>query len=135
MSLLGGLFGQSDYGASQMGTPLGGTQLGAGMANQIGAMQAVSPAQYNQMLAQQRRVQAGTLQRDKVFDPNKHEAFQIPLSQLVTMWRLKYDNRWIKPLEEFPRFDGEFYAGAFDRMSALCMFETYQGWFRLKEDA
>lgn len=77
----------------------------------------------------------GVLQGGKVFDPNEHEAFQIPLSQLVTMWRLKYSDRWIKPTEEFPRFDGEFYSMAFDRMAALHMFESYQGWTRLKEDA
>ena len=110
--------------------------------NMYGNAQNMTATQYNNaLLGQQKAASAlsnypqGVLQGGKVFDPNEHEAFQIPLSQLVTMWRLKYSDRWIKPTEEFPRFDGEFYSVAFDRMSAMHMFEAYQGWVRLKEDA
>lgn len=106
--------------------------------NMYGNAQNMSTAQFNQQAyhaAQQRRIQAGPQHSAKQFNPNEHEAFQIPLSQLVTMWRLKFEDRWIRPTEEFPRFDGEFYSVAFDRMSAMHMFEAYQGWVRLKEDA
>ena len=129
MSLLDGLFGATDCGA--MGTPLGNAQsMNASQYNQAVLMQ-----QNAYHAAQQRRIQAGPQHSAKQFNPNEHEAFQIPLSQLVTMWRLKFEDRWIRPTEEFPRFDGEFYSVAFDRMSAMHMFEAYQGWVRLKEDA
>lgn len=64
------------------------------------------------------------------FDPNKHEAFMIPLSQLVTMWRLKYGDEW---LDASMVHDGSFYAHACTRLNNNDMFENANGWVRLKE--
>ena len=66
------------------------------------------------------------------FNPNDSEAFQIPMSQLITMWRLKHGEEW---------FDGQqirkedFYDAAFERLNRAQLFESFEGWYRLKEDA
>lgn len=75
---------------------------------------------------------SGAQQAKERFDPNKHEAYQIPLSQLVTMWRLKYGDEWVDTTKVH---DGSFYAQACTRLNDNDMFENAQGWVRLREGA
>jgi hypothetical protein len=93
--------------------------------------------QYGQIMnaSHQRRVGQG-VQPQKVprFDPNKSEAFQIPLSQLVTLWRLKHGEEWADMSRPRPPSGKDFYTDAFDRLDKADMFEMFDGWCRLKED-
>ncbi len=66
-------------------------------------------------------------------DPNKREAFQIPLSQLVTMWQVKHGDQWVDGSQ--PMQEGEdFYADAFTRLQRNELFEQIDGYVRLKEN-
>jgi hypothetical protein len=67
-------------------------------------------------------------------DPNSSEAFQIPLSQLVTMWRLKYGDQWVDGATPKKKLGEDFYHDAFQRLIATDLFERFEGWYRLKED-
>lgn len=75
---------------------------------------------------------SGATQPREQFNPNKHEAYQVPLSQLVTMWRLKYGDEWVDASRPH---DGGFYAHACVRLNNNDMFERQHGWVRLKEGA
>lgn len=109
--------------------------------NMYGNAQNMSTAQYNQMMnqqiaAQQRRIQSGNVIPGggatpvKPFNPNEIEAFQIPLSQLVTLWQAKYGDKWC---DGNATHDDIFYSHACMRLNANDMFEKFHGWVRLKE--
>lgn len=66
------------------------------------------------------------------FDPNKSEAFQIPLSQAVTMWQVKHGDSWYDG--QTPRPAEDFYSDVFDRIKKAGLFESIDGWYRLKEN-
>ena len=68
------------------------------------------------------------------FDPNKSEAFQIPLSQAVTMWKLKFGDNWYDAHKPRPEAGKDFYTDVFDRIKKAGLFESTDGWYRLKED-
>ncbi len=77
--------------------------------------------------------QAKVLRDRHRLDPNKREAFQIPLSQLVTMWQVKHGDQWVdgsQPMQE----GEEFYADAYMRLAQNELFERVDGWARLKEN-
>lgn len=74
---------------------------------------------------------AGAQTQKESFNPNKNEAYQIPLSQLVTMWRIKYGDEWVDTAQPH---DDSFYAHACTRLSNNDMFESARCWVRLKED-
>jgi hypothetical protein len=67
------------------------------------------------------------------FDPNTSEAFQIPLSQAITMWKLKFGDKWYDAHQPRPEV-GNFYTDVFDRIKKMGLFESTDGWYRLKED-
>ena len=67
-------------------------------------------------------------QRDLAIDPNTREAYMIPMSQLVTLWRAKHGDKWIRKIED------EFWQDAYERMAAMNMFEKAFGHVRLKDD-
>lgn len=72
------------------------------------------------------------------FNPNDYEAFQVPMSQLITMWQLKFGDKWYDAQNVRGKFehDGkEFWEYAFDRLRRAEKLEGYDGWFRLKEEA
>lgn len=73
---------------------------------------------------------ANKIKQPERFNPNVHEAFQVPLSHLVTMWRIRYGDEWVDA--EKSR-DGSFYAHACNRLALNDMFEKINGWVRLKE--
>lgn len=73
----------------------------------------------------------------KVDDPNKREAYVIPLSTLVNLWRAKFGDLWIDVSE----LDDEFWSDASSRlhrnklMEEIEFRESNTPWARLKEDA
>ena len=72
-----------------------------------------------------------------VDDPNKREAYAIPLSRLVDMWRIKFEDKWVDVSE----LDEEFWADASGRLHRNKLMEEVEfngsntPWARLKEDA
>lgn len=72
-----------------------------------------------------------------VDNPNKREAYVIPLSTLVNMWRAKYGDLWVDVSE----IDEEFWMDASSRlhrnklMEEIDFKESNTPWARLKEDA
>jgi hypothetical protein len=94
--------------------------------------------------ADQRRIQADqqTAQYNRIhktpppprFDPNTSEAFQIPLSQAVTLWKLKFGDKWFDAHQARPEVGKDFYTDVFDRIQKAELFENINGWYRLKED-
>lgn len=127
MSLLGSVFGAPDpqdiygaYGAAQ------------GYSNTGAQQRAYNAALQNQLATQ--GVQAGQANvAQQAFDPNQLEAYQIPLSQLVTLWQAKYGDKWVKD-EEFWNGKEPFFSTAADRLKANNLFEKAAGWYRLKEE-
>ena len=73
----------------------------------------------------------------KVDDPNKREAYVIPLSTLVNLWRAKFGDLWIDVSE----LDDEFWMDASSRlhrnklMEEIEFRESNTPWARLREDA
>lgn len=123
---------------------LGGSAAGllaqdVGLAGAISGSQNMAASQYNQLLnaqqnaynaASQRRVQAGPQAPVKPFNPNEIEAYQIPLSQLVTLWQAKYGDKWVE-LREVS--DTEFFGHAADRLVRNALMEECRNWMRIKE--
>ena len=70
-------------------------------------------------------------------DPNKREAYVIPLSTLVNLWRAKFGDLWIDVSE----LDDEFWMDASSRlhrnklMEEIEFRESNTPWARLREDA
>ena len=73
----------------------------------------------------------------KVDDPNKREAYVIPLSTLVNLWRAKFGDLWVDVSE----IDDEFWSDASSRlhrnklMEEIEFRESNTPWARLREDA
>lgn len=69
------------------------------------------------------------------FNPNTHEAWSIPLSQLVNLWQAKYGDTWI----DVSDLDDAFWPEASARLHMNNKMEAYDRdstpWARLKEDA
>jgi len=100
-----------------------------------------SQADYEEHLQQLRRVDAAQIKQPYAahqgmprFDPNKSEAFQIPLSQAITLWKLKFGDTWFDAHQLRPDVGKDFYADVFDRIKKMGLFESTDGWYRLKED-
>jgi hypothetical protein len=72
-----------------------------------------------------------------VDDPNKREAYAIPLSRLVDMWRIKFEDKWVDVSE----LDEEFWSDASGRLHRNRLMEEVEfngsntPWARLKENA
>jgi len=69
------------------------------------------------------------------FNPNKHEAWSISLSQLVNLWQAKFGDVWV----DVSDLDDEFWPEASARLHLNYKMETYDRentpWARLREDA
>jgi hypothetical protein len=69
------------------------------------------------------------------FNPNTHEAWSIPLSQLVNLWQVKFGDTWI----DVSDLDDEFWPEASARLHMNNKMEACDNdstpWARLKEDA
>lgn len=131
-----------------LGAPGSSNQMYGAVANGgIGNAQQMSAAQYNQMVqasAQQQKHRQAHIQAAaqlghsnntnplKSFNPNELEAFQIPLSQLVTMWQVRFGETWVS----LPAMYNEtgFFQHAHDRLRRAEKFEVFDNWVRLKED-
>ena len=70
-------------------------------------------------------------QKISTFDPNKSEAFQVPMSQLVTLWQAKFNDTWVDMGIEHE----DFWRQAHRRLQNADKFEHVEGWVRLVEDA
>lgn len=117
MSFMDGLFGsQTDYTTHTSAHVR--ELLEMEKAKYLAAMQ----AQYHQHPVEER------------FNPNKSEAFNAPMSQLVTLWRIKHGDEWVDMQRLRPPSGKDFYTDAFDRLDRANMFEVFGGWYRLKED-
>lgn len=123
MSLMEGIFGspdsQADYEAYMAQQAMQGSILGQ---------------QYNQVIGQAIQNQKRPKPMPR-FNPNESEAFQIPMSQLVTMWRLKHGEEWVDMQRVRPPSGKDFYTDALDRLDRASKLEMFDGWCRLKEDA
>lgn len=75
---------------------------------------------------------SGPIQKKERFNPNEQEAYQIPLSRLVTMWQAKYGDAWVDGQQ--PATNGDFYSDACMRLANNNLFERMEGWVRLKEN-
>lgn len=73
--------------------------------------------------------------RPSGINPNIHEAWLIPLSQLVSLWQIKYGDKWI----DVSDLTDEFWSEASKRLHRADKFEACDNdstpWARLKEDA
>jgi len=71
------------------------------------------------------------------FNPNKREAYMMPLSQLVTIWQAKYGDEWVqKDLLPIVQESAQFFQDAYWRLRRNeLMEEADDGWYRLKEGA
>ena len=67
------------------------------------------------------------------FNPNESEAFQIPLSQAITLWKLKFGDTWFDAHGPNALPGEDFYTDVFDRIKRMGLFESTDGWYRLKE--
>lgn len=119
---------------------LGGLGQAVGLGGAIGNIQNINPTQLQQIAAQQNTynqagVQQGPMHSPRVFDPNKEEAYIIPLSQLVTLWQAKYNDQWVNENEFMFGDCDKFFGPAYERLKANMKFERMAGWVRLKEDA
>lgn len=107
------------------------------MAAQPGQIHPVQPSQYQHQLLQQQyqAAQARMAQQAMIddFNPNKHEAWTMPMSALVNLWRAKYLDEWV--LVHADKLE-PFWQQAWSRLSGADKFEESPGrWHRLKEDA
>lgn len=73
-------------------------------------------------------------QKKERFNPNSREAFQIPLTQLVTMWQIKHGDQWVEADAPIAPNDDPFYIDGLRRLLKAELFEEYNGWVRLKEN-
>ncbi len=103
-----------------------------GAANGYG--HAYNQAQLGNYGASIQGLQAGKQQSAEHFNPNKREAFQVPLSTLVTMWQVKYGDQWVHSEAPISAEDERFYIDALRRMVSADLFENHAGWVRLKEN-
>lgn len=129
---------------------LGGLGQAVGLGGAIGNIQNINPTQLQQIAAQQNAynqmmnnqiamaqqgLQQGPMHSPRVFDPNKEEAYIIPLSQLITLWQAKYNDQWVNENEFLFGDCDKFFGPAYERLKANMKFERMAGWVRLKEDA
>lgn len=96
-----------------------------------GSISGAMAAQYNSALGMGAQQPSTAIPR---FDPNKSEAFQIPLSQAVTMWHVKHGDKWFDGHQSRPEDGKDFYADVFARLRKAELFENVDGWYRLKEN-
>lgn len=122
------------------GTHPAQNMYGQGMMNSAAAQQAQQSNALRNMYSQM-QAQASSSKIRKgppvVDNPNKREAYVIPLSTLVNMWRAKYGDLWVDVSE----IDEEFWMDASSRlhrnklMEEIEFRESNTPWARLKEDA
>lgn len=96
-----------------------------------GAMGSTQQA-YNQ--AMQQKVMNQAVKPLPRFDPNKSEAYLIPLSQAVTMWQVKHGDNWYDAHQPQTPMGDDFYFDVFGRIKKAELFESIDGWYRLKEN-
>lgn len=134
MSLMDGIFGGAISG-SQADYEEHMRQLHRVDAERQKYEYEIERAKYYQGLGGQVKQMGRPKQPPQRFNPNESEAFQIPMSQLVTMWRLKHGEEWVDMQRARPPSGKDFYTDALDRLDRASKLELFDGWCRLKEDA
>lgn len=87
-------------------------------------------AAQNQLLQAYQAAQTRAQGTTTAINPNEIEAYQIPLSTLVNMWRAKFNDEWT--MEHLLK--DAFYKHGFVRLLENNLFERSPGgWMRLKE--
>jgi hypothetical protein len=88
-----------------------------------------------QMPAMKPKARMQSAPQKKAINPNTHEAWSIPLSQLVNLWQAKYGDKWI----DVSDLDDDFWPEASARLHRNNKMEACDNdstpWARLKEDA
>ncbi len=121
----------------QLGAALGLGAQGAsngmyGQAHNLAAQQRTLNQQYQQAMNAAVVQGQGVVHTRRDLNPNEHEAFQIPMSQLVTMWQVRFGDKWVDRMSLYD--DIEFFRHAHDRLRRADKFEIYADWVRIKED-
>lgn len=133
-NLLNNILGSAGIGNAAQGL-LGAQTLEDQVTQQLSQQYANSLAQsmMNTQQAASQAIMKGAYakQAKSTFDPNKEEAFQVPMSQLVTLWQAKFNDAWVDMGIEHEKF----WHQAWRRLNNADMFETVEGWVRLREDA
>ena len=131
------------YANAQQARNIG--MLGAQQMSMLGSAQAaqMSGAAVQHTILQGGHYGGGVLQPQaskkniKVDNPNTREAYVIPLSRLVNLWRAKFGDLWVDVSE----IEDEFWMDASSRlhrnklMEEIEFRESNTPWARLKEDA
>jgi hypothetical protein len=139
MSLLNNILGSAGIGNAAQGL-LGGTTHQTlseeeYVRQHLGQQytQGLAQSMLNTQQAASQAIMQGAYgkQAKSSFDPNKEEAFQVPLSQLVTLWQARFNDTWVDMGLEHEAF----WRQAWRRLNNADMFETVEGWVRLREDA
>jgi len=125
MSLLNSVFGNAAQGL--LGAQTLEDQIQQQIANRY--TQGLAQSMLNTKQAVAQGVMQGAYAKSS-FDPNKEEAFQVPLSQLVTLWQAKFNDTWVDMGIEHE----QFWFQAYRRLNNADMFEMVEGWVRLRED-
>lgn len=104
------------------------------LANEEIAQRRITAAQQQQqMYAYNQAMQKKAVPVPR-FAPNKREAFQIPLSQAVTLWQMKHGDKWFDAHQPKTPVVDDFYSDVFGRIKQAGLFESIEGWYRLKEN-
>lgn len=134
MSLLKNVFGSPGIGAasnSAMGTSLGNAAQGLiGQSYQDQLAQQYTNNLAQSMVGAQQAIAGGVYQQAmKPFNPNDIEAYNVSMSNLVTLWQAKFGDTWVE------LFNDEFWTHALKRLNNANKLEQVSGWYRIKEDA
>ena len=128
MSLLNSMLGGAAQG---LGGSLLQQQQEDMLAQKYQSALAQSMMNTKQAVAQTILGQQNSVYARSAFDPNALEAYQIPLSQLITLWQAKFNDTWVDMGIEHE----SFWRHAHRRLSNADKFENVEGWVRLLEDA
>ena len=128
MSLLNNMLGNAAQGL--LGAQTLEDQIQQQIANRY--TQGLAQSMMNAQNQTQSAIQGAYAKQAKSsFDPNKVEAYQVPLSQLITLWQAKFNDTWVDMGLEHEAF----WRAAYRRLENLDKFERAEGWVRLREDA
>jgi hypothetical protein len=112
--------------------------LGQSLTEHLEAVYAQEYAKLHSQILQGGVIQPQASKKNiRVDNPNTREAYVIPLSTLVNLWRAKFGDLWIDVSE----LDDEFWLDASARlhrnklMEEIEFRESNTPWARLKEDA
>jgi hypothetical protein len=97
---------------------------------ELAARMGISPAQYAQHLM---NLPAEEAVDDEYDDPNKDDVMNIPVKTMRDLWLTKFGYRWVsgnelddESMDDWSRIES--------RLQQYNMIETYDDWYKLKEE-